>query len=90
MIIGVSLDRAEPEMLNAFAKRHDMRFPIGLDTQREAAQKYGVRGTPTSYLISSDGVVVGGASGPRPWDSENAKKIIKQLLNGTPSITNRK
>ena len=80
--MGVSLDRSGPQKLGDFIKKHEMTFPIGLDTQNEAAMKYGVRGTPTTFLISAQGKVVGGAPGPRQWDGEAAKGIVKHLLNG--------
>ena len=76
------MDRGDPKKLGAFIKKHGMTFPIGLDTQNEAAMKYGVRGTPTSFLISAQGKVVGGAPGPRQWDSETATGIVKHMLNG--------
>jgi hypothetical protein len=62
-------------------KRHDIRYPIGVDVKHEAAIKYGVRGTPTSYLISPQGALLGGAQGPRPWDSQAMQNLFKHLLS---------
>lgn len=81
--MGVSLDRDPPEKLQKFVKKHDIRFPIVLDAGYEVAQKYGVRGTPTSYLISGDGKVIGGTTGPQQWGSDTAAKIIQQLLKNS-------
>ena len=82
VILGVSLDRSDPKVIGEFVKKHGVTFPIGLDTQSEAAMKYGVRGTPTSFLISAEGKVLGGAPGPRQWDNEAATGLVKHLLNG--------
>jgi peroxiredoxin len=76
----VSIDRAPPEKIKQFVEKHDIRFPIALDARYDVAKKYGVQGTPTTFLISSDGNVMGGLTGPRPWDSEAAAKLIQQLL----------
>lgn len=84
IIFGVSLDRTDSQTLQAFVQQHEIRYPIGIDTQHEAATKYGVRGTPTSYLISPQGQVLGGAQGPRQWDNQATQKLLKQLLNDTP------
>lgn len=78
--MGVSIDRDPPEKIRQFVQKHDMRFPIALDARYEVAKKYGVQGTPTTFLISSDGKVIGGITGPRPWDSETAAKMIQSLL----------
>jgi hypothetical protein len=75
------LDRAEPQTLQAFVKRHDIRYPVGVDVKHEAAIKYGVRGTPTSFLISPQGTLLGGAQGPRPWDSQATLNLFKHLLS---------
>jgi peroxiredoxin len=76
----VSIDRAPPEKIKQFVDKHDIRFPIALDARYEVAKEYGVQGTPTTFLISGDGKVLGGLTGPRPWDGETATKVIQSLL----------
>ncbi|ETW94098.1 MAG: hypothetical protein ETSY1_36330 [Candidatus Entotheonella factor] len=80
MLIGVSLDRMDNNELKRFVKTHDIRYPVALDSKYEAAQKYGVRGTPISFLIDGDRKVVGMAQGPRQWDSDSAKRLIRSHL----------
>jgi peroxiredoxin len=77
VLIGISLDQMDNDELKRFVKTHDIRYPVALDSQREAAQKYGIRGTPMSFLINGDRRVVGMAQGPRPWDSDPAKRLIR-------------
>lgn len=79
-MLGVSIDRDPPEKLKQFVQKHEIRFPIALDTRYEVAKKYGVQGTPTTFLISSDGKVIGGITGPRAWDGETATKMFQQIL----------
>lgn len=69
-----------PEQLKAFTQSHEIPYPVALDAKYEVAQKYGVRGTPTTFLIDVDNNVVGGAQGPRQWDSEAAKELIRLYL----------
>ena len=80
VLIGISLDRMAPEKLQQFVKMHDIPYPVALDSEHEAAQKYSIRGTPTSFLIDGDRNVVGMAQGPRAWDSDAAKRLIRHHL----------
>ncbi len=77
VLLGISLDRMEREKLKRFVKTHDIRYPVALDSKYEAAQKYGVRGTPMSFLVDGDRKLVGMAQGPRQWDSDQAKRLIR-------------
>ena len=47
------------EQASAFAQKHGLNFPIVLDTDNTVAQNYGLVGIPVSYLIGSDGKVLG-------------------------------
>jgi peroxiredoxin len=66
--------------LKQFVEMHDIRYPVVLDSNHEVAQKYGIQGTPMSFLIDGDRNVVGMAQGPRPWDSDAAKRLIRHYL----------
>lgn len=79
-MLGISLDRMENDKLKRFVKTHGIRYPVALDSKYEAAQKYGVRGTPMSFLIDGDRKVVGMAQGPRQWDSDSAKRLVRSYL----------
>ena len=70
----------ENDQLRQFVKTRDIPFPVALDHEHEAAQKYMVRGTPTSYLIDGERNLAGMAQGPRDWDSEAAKRLIQHYL----------
>ena len=78
--MGISVDRMGIEEMQQFAKAKGLRFPIALDAQFAVAQNYRVRGTPTTFLIDRKSRVVGGTVGPREWDSDVAKQLIRHLL----------
>jgi peroxiredoxin len=67
--------------MHQFIRQHDLRFPIALDPQHVVAQRYGVQGTPTTYLIDRAGKVIGITVGAQHWTRDAAKKRIRQLLN---------
>ena len=54
--------------------------PVLLDTEGAAATAYGVRGTPTVFLIARDGTIVGRAVGSRPWTGPDARALFQALL----------
>lgn len=60
-------------------KDKGINYPILLDPQGSAAQLYGLRATPTSYLIDKQGTILGGTIGPKQWDSEAAQQLVREL-----------
>lgn len=50
----------------AFAKKMGLNFPVALDEDMAVAQAYRLVGIPTSFLISSDGRILGQYNGFTP------------------------
>ncbi len=55
-------------------------FPVGLDPNRELANRFGVRGLPTNYLIGANGRIIGTKVGFRFWDTPDVFRAVEQLL----------
>lgn len=79
-IVALSIDTAPPASVAAFVKEINLTFPIGLDPRMEVADRYRVLGLPASFLIDREGRTVGGALGPRDWDSAAAHAVLETLL----------
>jgi cytochrome c-type biogenesis protein len=54
--------------------------PVVLDTDGEITQAYGVRATPTLFLVGRDGALLGRAVGPRPWTGPEGRALLEALL----------
>jgi len=54
-----------------------------LDSAGQVADAFRVTATPTAYLIGRDGLLLGGAVGPRPWTSPSGRALLHALLNST-------
>jgi peroxiredoxin len=54
--------------------------PAVLDRSGEVTEAYGVRATPTAFLIAPDGTIVGRAIGPRAWTGPDARAVFQALL----------
>lgn len=58
LVIGV--DQAEdPETVQRYADELGLTFPIPLDASMAVADRYNVRGLPTTFFIDGDGVIQG-------------------------------
>lgn len=54
--------------------------PVVLDAEREVTDDYGVRATPTAFLVGRDGMLLARAVGPRPWTGPAGRALLGQLL----------
>ncbi|WP_017727682.1 thiol-disulfide oxidoreductase ResA [Halalkalibacterium ligniniphilum] len=56
-ILAVNVGEAELAV-DRFVQRHQLTFPIPMDSNRQVIDRYGVIPLPTTFLIDSDGVVI--------------------------------
>ena len=57
-VLGVDVGESA-EQASAFVKKMGINFPIVLDEDNTVAQNYGLVGIPVSYLVRSDGKMLG-------------------------------
>ena len=79
VILAVNL-REGRDKISSFVQTNGYTFPVLLDSQGKIATTYGVRAIPTTFLIDTQGKMVGKALGARAWASEEALNLIKYLL----------
>lgn len=79
MMVAVSLDN-DPAPVTPFVKKLKLTFPIALDPKMQAANPYGVRALPSSFLVDRKGYMTALALGPRAWDSDAAHALIDALV----------
>ena len=60
--------------------RNKLTFPALIDSDSRVSRLYGVRGTPTRFLIDRHGKLIAGSVGPWDWASEEAQKLIAHLV----------
>ena len=80
-IIGIALPKGNTrDQLILFRENMKMNYTIVMDDGR-VAQKYGVLGIPTSFLVNKDGIIVWQYTGmPQPGTFE---KEVESLLGGS-------
>lgn len=85
-MVAISIDRGRDKkvrkLVKAYVSRKNLTFLNLLDPKAATAAQYGVRGVPMNFFINPQGKIVAAASGYRNWDSQEARKMFKQLLSG--------
>ncbi|GAK11757.1 thiol-disulfide oxidoreductase ResA [Geomicrobium sp. JCM 19039] len=75
-ILAVNVGESELQ-IDRFANRHDLNFPILMDSQRDVLAAYGVGQLPATYLIDEHGeVVLKRAGGMSQEHVENFMEMI--------------
>jgi hypothetical protein len=77
ILMNIQEDRAT--VARAVAER-GYTASVGLDLDGSVSGAYGVRATPTTFLVARDGLIVGRAIGPRAWTSPAGHALFRALL----------
>ncbi|MBY0431621.1 MAG: TlpA family protein disulfide reductase [Rhodospirillales bacterium] len=82
-VLALSQDRGGIDTIRKFYEKQSLKYlkPLA-DPKGQAAQAFGARGLPTSYLIDSRGRMVGQMEGATQWDGPEAMALIKEVING--------
>ena len=78
VLVAVSLD-ADPALVPPYLKASKLTFPVALDPKAEAANKYGVRALPSSFVVDRQGTMTALALGPRVWDNDASHSLVEAL-----------
>lgn len=83
VIIGVNLDR-NPADARTFLEEVPADFLIHYDTEATLAERYGVEGMPTSYVIGRGGEIVAEHQGFKVKRQEEYEAVLVDALGETP------
>jgi thiol-disulfide isomerase/thioredoxin len=59
----------DPQKTAGFIRQYGISWTVLYDPQLEVFRKYGVRYTPSYFIISPDGVVLAGLAGEQPYET---------------------
>lgn len=68
--------------IQQFLGQLGITLPVLFDEDQEVSRSFMVRGLPTTILIAPDGHLLGRATGPRAWDSQESIALMRQILEG--------
>ncbi len=81
VMLAVNLQETR-EVVAAFMKELDLTFPTLLDRDGKVSfGRYQVRFIPTTYLVGTDGRLLGRLVGPKDWAALPARRLIASLLD---------
>jgi thiol-disulfide isomerase/thioredoxin len=68
--IAVNMTRTEPSIdtVERYIADHNIEYPVALDSNGTVAAFFGIRGTPTTIVVDTDGVVIARWTGPSSYD----------------------
>lgn len=79
-LLSISNDMFGAKIVEPFAKAHNLSFPILLDQQLQASNKFGVVSLPTTFMIDPEGNIIGELRGAEDWASPNNILYFENLL----------
>jgi peroxiredoxin len=82
IILGISVDNNRIRRLSNFIKEFGITFPVLLDKDGKIANRYGVKGIPTTFIINRNGEFIGKIVGARDWLNPNAVELIRYIIKG--------
>lgn len=78
-MVAVNLGE-DRQTVEAFVRRMKVPFPVLLDETGRSPAAFGLWGHPNTVLIDRAGRLIGLVRGERDWQSEAARRLVRQLL----------
>ena len=64
-----------------YMKEMNYTFPVYLDSEGDAAEKFGITGVPETFIIDKNGILRNKVVGPSEWDSPYVIEELSKLMN---------
>ena len=77
-IVAISIQESR-ETVEKWTKGKQLSFTILLDTSGAVTAAYEVTATPTVFVLSREGKLVGKALGNKEWTSERGRALLSRL-----------
>ncbi len=79
-LLAISNDMFGAKIVEPFVKANNLSFPILLDQQLQASNKFGVVSLPTTFMIDPAGNIIGELRGAEDWASPDNILYFENLL----------
>jgi peroxiredoxin len=78
--LSISVDYERRETVKKFIEKQSYTFPVLLDPECKVLDLYDVKRIPTTILIDKNGKMMGRATGPMNWSSQEVILLLSILL----------
>ncbi len=68
------------QTVKAYVTKHHLQFLQLLDTRQQAARMLSVPASPTTFIISRTGHLLGGGLGYRNWAGPEVQRLLESVL----------
>ncbi|HBR16366.1 MAG TPA: thioredoxin family protein [Deltaproteobacteria bacterium] len=89
VLLAVSVDSKGPDVVESFAKKYGVTFPILHDRKGYIKEVYKTTGVPETFIIDQNGVVAEKVWGPRNWNKRDSITTVLELLTNGPSTPDK-
>jgi peroxiredoxin len=79
-VIAISNDIFGAQVVEPYIKAQNFTFPVGLDPKLKVSNQFGVISLPTTFLIDSEGKIIGVLNGAENWVEPKTLLYFDQLL----------
>jgi peroxiredoxin len=79
-MLAISNDMFGAKIVEPFIKANNLSFPILLDQQLQASNKFGVTSLPTTFMIDPEGNIIGELRGAEDWATPDNLLYFENLL----------
>jgi peroxiredoxin len=79
-LLAISLDKEDSSKVQEFVDKHNLSFPVLLDTEGVAEKLYPSFTIPFTYVIDKQGRVVARVDGAKDWESPETFEAVEHLL----------
>jgi peroxiredoxin len=79
-LLAISNDMFGAKIVEPFIEANGLSFPILLDPQLQASNKFGVVSLPTTFMIDPEGNIIGELRGAEDWASPDNLLYFENLL----------
>jgi peroxiredoxin len=81
VVLGIAVKDRKQDAVDS-VKELKITYPIALDPDAQVGSLYGAWGLPATYVIGPKGEGLARGWGPAEWYGSNARKLIKDLVDG--------
>ena len=79
-VVAVSIDQLDPAAVRRWTEERGFTFTILQDRSGKIQHTYQTTGTPESFVLDKNGVIVKKVIGAIPWDHPAQKALFRRLL----------
>jgi len=80
IVLGISMDQGDPDVVQQFIQRHDVKYPVVMGTSSVGDDFGGIRGLPTTFIVDQNGEIIKRFDGYRPSYPKAMKRTVDQIL----------